>query len=99
MTIDKSTADRAALTSVEDPEAPQEAHAAMPPLLRRREELGGELRFPLEHGRPVDAAQDGEHQSRRETPALEAEAGVEVDDARDAVGRHQDVVALAEIEV
>src|SRR3989449_8373424 len=87
------------LTLMEDPEAAEAAHQAVPRRLRLCQELGRQTRFPLKDGRVVDAPEDREQEARAQARGVEAERGVEIDDARPAVFGDQDVVALAQVDV
>src|SRR2546422_2278886 len=87
------------LTLIEDPEAAEAAHQGVARRLRLCQELGRQTRFPLKDGRVVDAPEDREQEARAQARGVEAERGVEVDDARAAVFGDQDVVALAQVDV
>src|SRR5881397_3717664 len=86
-------------TSVEDPEAAKAAHEPMPIPLRRRQQLRRDPGLPFEDGSVVDVAQEGEKEPCTPARRIEAERGVEVDDAGTAVCTHQDIVALAQVDV
>src|SRR6266571_1830786 len=87
------------LTLIENPQAAEAAHQAVPRGFRRGQEFRRQARLPLQEGGFVDAPQDREQEARPQAQRVEAERGVEVDDAWPAVLGDQDVVALAEIDV
>src|SRR5437899_9124351 len=86
-------------TLIKDPETAQTAHEAVPRGLLLGEELRGQAELPLQDGRIVDTAQEREQEARARTRRIEAEGGVEVDDAGPAVLGDEDVVALAQVDV
>src|SRR5262245_44509977 len=88
-----------ALALIEDPEAAQPAHQAMPRGLRLGQELGGEAGFPLQERGVIDAPQHREQETRSQARGVEAERGVEIDDARPAILGDENIVPLAQIDM
>src|SRR6266581_716086 len=87
------------LTLIKNPETAETAHEAVPRGLLLGEKLGGQAELPLQDRRIVDTPQEREQEARTRTRRVEAEGGVEVDDARPAVFGDEDVVALAQVDV
>src|SRR6266581_5589140 len=95
----RGEAEEPSLTLIENPQAAEPAHPAVPRGLRFGQELGGQAELPLQDGRIVDAPQEREQEARPRTRRIEAEGGVEIDDARPAVFGDEDVVTLAQVDV
>src|SRR5437867_2964140 len=90
---------RSPLTSVEDPQAPQRAHPAVPSGFGGCQEVRRQPRFPLQERGGVHPAQHRKEQSDTQAPRLEAERSIEIDDAGRSVLADEDIVPLAQVDV